>query len=82
MFPKGMINDVVITITPLALDQEVDLGVATIIGSSLSIMTAGIPFDGPVGAAQIGYIDGNFIINPTRAQSEKSLFLLLVAGKK
>ena len=77
-----MINDVVITITPLALDQEVDLGVSTIIGSSVSIMAAGIPFDGPVGAAQIGYIDGNFIINPTRAQSENSLFLLLVAGKK
>lgn len=82
MFPKGMINDVVITITPLALDQELDLGVSTIIGSSLSIMTAGIPFDGPVGAAQIGYIDGKFITNPTRSESEKSLFLLLVAGKK
>ena len=82
MFPKGMINDVVITITPLALDQKVDLGVSTIIGSSVSIMAAGIPFDGPVGAAQIGYIDGQFIINPTRAESEKSLFLLLVAGKK
>lgn len=77
-----MINDVVITITPMALDQELDLGVATIIGSSLSIMAAGIPFDGPVGAAQIGYIDEKFIINPTRAESEKSLFLLLVAGKK
>lgn len=82
MFPKGMINDVVITITPLALDQEIDLGVSTIIGSSLSIIAAGIPFDGPVGAAQIGYIDDKFITNPTRAESEKSLFLLLVAGKK
>jgi len=82
MFPKGMINDVVITITPLAVDQTLDLGVSTIIGSSLSIMAAGIPFDGPVGAAQIGYIDGKFIINPTKAESEKSLFLLLVAGKK
>lgn len=82
MFPKGMINDLVITITPLAVDQTLDLGVATIIGSSMSIMAAGIPFDGPVGAAQIGYIDGKFIINPTRTESEKSLFLLLVAGKK
>jgi len=82
MFPKGMINDVVITITPMALDQELDLGVATIIGSSLSVMASGIPFDGPVGAAQIGYIDGKFVINPKRAESEKSLFLLLVAGKK
>ncbi len=82
MFPKGMINDVVITITPLALDQEFDLGVTTIIGSSLSIMAAGIPFDGPVGAAQIGYIDGKFVINPTRPESVNSEFLLLVAGKK
>ena len=82
MFPKGMINDVVITITPLALDQELDLWVSTIIGSSLSIMASGIPFDGPVGAAQIGYIDGKFVINPTRSESENSLFLLLVAGKK
>ncbi|HBB04228.1 TPA: hypothetical protein DCZ39_05045 [Patescibacteria group bacterium] len=68
MFPKGMINDVVISITPLALDQELDLGVATIIGSSVSVMAAGLPFDGPVGAAQIGYIDDKFIINPTRAE--------------
>ena len=82
MFPKGMINDVVITITPLALDQELDLGVMTIVGSSLSIMASGIPFDGPVGAAQIGYIDGQFIINPTRTQLKTSLFALLVAGKK
>ena len=82
MFPKGMINDVVITITPLAIDHSLDLWVSTIIGSSLSIMAAGIPFDGPVGAAQIGYIDGNFVINPTKEESEKSFFLLLVAGKK
>lgn len=82
MFPKGMINDVVITITPLALDQEFDSGVAMLIASSLSIMSAGIPFDGPVGAAQIGYIDEKFIINPTIAELEKSMFNLVVAGKK
>ncbi len=77
-----MINDVVITITPLAIDHEIDLGVSTIIGSSLSVMAAGLPFDGPVGAAQIGYIDEKFVVNPTKIESEKSLFLLLVAGKK
>lgn len=82
MFPKGMINDTVITITPLALDEEIDLGVSCIIGCSVSILAAGIPFDGPVGAAQIGYIDGQFIINPTKAQLKTSLLNLLVAGKK
>ena len=60
MFPKGMINDIVVSITPLALDHQISLGVMHIIGSSLSILAAGIPFDGPVGAAQIGYLDGQF----------------------
>ena len=82
MFPKGMINDVVVSISPLSLDHEMDLGVMTIVGCSLSIMASGIPFDGPVGAAQIGYIDGKFIINPTKAELEKSLLNLLVSGKK
>ena len=82
MFPKGMVNDVVVSITPLALDHQLGLGVMHIIGASLSIMAAGIPFDGPVGAAQIGYLDGEFIVNPTLEQLEKSELNLLVAGKK
>ena len=82
MFPKGMINDIVVSITPLALDHQMSLGVMHIIGSSLSILAAGIPFDGPVGAAQIGYLDGQFIINPSLEQLEKSDLNLLVAGKK
>jgi polyribonucleotide nucleotidyltransferase len=53
MFPKGMINSIVISITPLALDHKLEMDVSTIVGSSLSIMAAGLPFDGPVGAAQI-----------------------------
>jgi polyribonucleotide nucleotidyltransferase len=53
MFPKGMINDVVITITPLSIDLEQDLGVLSIIGASLAIQKAGIPFYGPVSAVRI-----------------------------
>ena len=82
MFPKGMINDIVVSITPLALDHQMSLGVMHIIGSSLSILAAGIPFDWPVGAAQIGYLDGQFIVNPSLEQLEKSDLNLLVAGKK
>ena len=77
-----MINDIVVSITPLALDHQMSLGVMHIIGSSLSILAAGIPFDGPVGAAQIGYLDGQFIVNPSLEQLEKSDLNLLVAGKK
>jgi polyribonucleotide nucleotidyltransferase len=82
MFPKGMINETVITITPLAMDQQQDLGVMAIIGSSLAVMAAGIPFDGPVGAARIGYKDGQFIVNPTREELDTGMANLIVAGKK
>ena len=82
MFPKGMINSIVLSITPLSLAQDMEMDVATIVGSSLSIMAAGLPFDGPVGAVQIGYLDGKYIVNPTKAELEASLFNLLLAGKK
>jgi len=82
MFPKGMINPIVLSITPLSLSHEMEMDVATIVGSSMSVMAAGLPFDGPVGAVQIGYIDEKYIINPTKEELEKSLFNLLLAGKK
>ena len=68
LFPKGMINPIVLSVTPLSLDHTQDLGVISLIGASLSIMMAGIPFKGPVGAVRIGRIDGQFIINPTLEQ--------------
>ncbi len=71
MFPKGMINDTVVTITPLALDHQQDLGVLSIIGASVAIMLGGIPFDGPISAVRVGYINGEFVINPTIEQIEK-----------
>lgn len=81
MFPKGMINDTVVTITPLSLDHQQDLGVLSIIGSSIAIMLGGIPFDGPISAVRIGSMNGEFIINPTIEQIEKGDLNLLVAGK-
>lgn len=71
MFPKGMINDTVVAITPLALDHEQDLGVISIIASSLALMAGGIPMDGPVSAVRVGYMNNEFIINPTIDQIEK-----------
>ncbi len=81
MFPKGMINDTVLTVTPLSLDHEQDLGVFSIIGSSLATLLAGLPFDGPISAVRIGRIDGQFIINPTVEQIEKGELNLVVAWK-
>ena len=73
MFPKGMINDIVVTVTPMCIDPNYPIGVMSIIGSSISVMAAGIPFDGPVGAAQIAYLDGQYIVNPTNDELEKIL---------
>lgn len=81
MFPKGMINDTVVTITPLSLDHNQDLGVLSIIGSSLAILAGWIPFEGPISAVRIGSMNGEFIINPTIEQIEKWDLNLLVAGK-
>ena len=82
MFPKGMINDLVITVTPMAMDPNYPIGVLCIIGSSISIMASGLPFDGPVGAAQVAYLDGNYILNPTNEELEKAELNLIVAGKR
>ncbi|MDR0608089.1 MAG: hypothetical protein LBG52_07285 [Candidatus Peribacteria bacterium] len=82
MFPKGMINDVVITATPMVMDPDYPLGVISIIGSSISVMASGLPFDGPVGAAQIAYVNGEYLVNPTNEQLEKAELNLVVAGKR
>lgn len=81
MFPKGMINDVVVTITPLALDLQQDLWVLSIIWSSLAILKAGIPFSGPISAVRIGYKDGQYIINPTLNEIETGELNLLISGQ-
>ena len=77
-----MINDTVVTMTPLDIDQSQDLGVMSIVGGSLAVMAAGIPLDGPIGAARVGYKDGEYIVNPTREELESGMANLIVAGKK
>ncbi|MBP7884786.1 hypothetical protein KAZ93_01170 [Patescibacteria group bacterium] len=81
LFPKGMINGIVIAITPLAIDHTQDLGMLTLLGSSLSVLLSGIPFKGPVGAVRIGRQDGAFIINPTLEQLQTSELNLICAGR-
>lgn len=82
LFPKGMINPIVISVTPLSLDGTQDLWVISLIGSSLATMMAGLPLKWPVGAVRIGRIDGQFIINPTLEQIANGEMNLICAGKK
>lgn len=79
LFPKGMINEVILSVTPLSLDQTRDMGVVSIIGASVATMLAGIPFSGPVGAARIARIDGKLVPYPTKDQLENADMNLLVA---
>ncbi len=82
MFPKGMVNDVIVTISPLSLDREISPWELSIIGASASILMWGIPFDGPVWAIRIWYKDWNFIPHMTDSQSEGALLDLHLAWKK
>jgi len=82
LFPKGMINPIVLSVTPLSIDHTQDLWVISLIWASLSIMMAGIPFRGPVGAVRIWRINGEFIINPTLEQIQEGDMNLICAGRK
>lgn len=82
MFPKGFRNDVQIILTVLSADQENDPDILSIIGASAALTISDIPFDGPIGAVRVGYIDDRFVINPTTTQLEQSKMDLVVAGSE
>jgi len=82
LFPKGMRNDIQIVGTTLSADQENDPDILTITGASAALTISGIPFDGPIAATRIGYIDGEFIVNPTFAQLDEGQLDLVVAGSR
>jgi polyribonucleotide nucleotidyltransferase len=82
LFPKGFRHDVQIIITALSADQENDHDILGIIGASAALTISDIPFEGPVGATRIGYIDGQFVVNPTFAQRKDSLLDLVVASTR
>ncbi|HSS65308.1 MAG TPA: polyribonucleotide nucleotidyltransferase [Gammaproteobacteria bacterium] len=81
-FPKGFKNETHVIATVLSVDPEVDPDVPALIGASAAIAVSGIPFNGPIGAARVGYVDGNFVLNPTASQLAESKLDLVVAGTK
>ena len=80
LFPKGYKNEVQVIATVMSLDPEIDPDIPSLIGSSAALTLSGLPFAGPIGAAKIGYIDGNFILNPSKSQLLESDLDLVVAG--
>ncbi len=82
LFPKGFRNDVQIILTVLSADQENTPDILCIIGASAALTISDIPFEGPVGAARVGYIDGQFVLNPPVSQYPQSTLDLAVAGTR
>jgi len=82
LFPKGFYNDVQIVATVLSSDSEIDADIPAIIGASAALSISGIPFYGPIGATKVGYVDGEYVINPTKTQLQESELDLVVAGTK
>jgi polyribonucleotide nucleotidyltransferase len=80
LFPEGFYNEVQIVATVLSSNNEVDSDIPAIIGASAAVAIAGIPFDGPIGAARVGYVDGQYVLNPTATELKDSLLDLVVAG--
>ncbi len=82
LFPKGFRNDVQVIITVLSVDREQVPDVLGTIGASAALSISEIPFAGPISSVRIGYIDGEFVINPTYSQLEESGLDLIVAGTR
>ena len=80
LFPKGYTNEVQVIATVMSLDPEIDPDIPSLIGSSAALTLSGLPFAGPIGAAKIGYIDGDFVLNPNKSQLLESDLDLVVAG--
>ena len=80
LFPEGFYNEVQVVVHVLSLNPEVSADIAALIGSSAALAISGIPFNGPVGAARVGYINGQYVLNPGKTQLLDSKMDLIVAG--
>lgn len=82
LFPEGYVNEVQVIATVFSADADHDTGILSMIGSSVALSISDIPFNGPIGAVSVGYVDGDYIINPNKEQAKVSEMELTVAGTK
>ncbi|MEJ8812489.1 polyribonucleotide nucleotidyltransferase [Variovorax ureilyticus] len=80
LFPEGFLNEVHVVIHTLSLNPEVDADIAAMIATSAALAVSGIPFSGPIGAARVGYINGQYVLNPGQSERKDSQMDLVVAG--
>ena len=80
LFPDGFFNEVQVVVHVLSLNPEVQADIAALIGTSAALAISGIPFNGPIGAARVGYVNGEYVLNPGQTQLADSKMDLVVAG--
>ena len=80
LFPEGFFNEVHVVVHTLSLNPEVDADIAAMIAVSAALSVSGVPFSGPIGAARVGYINGEYVLNPGQTQRKNSQMDLVVAG--
>ncbi|QEY26395.1 polyribonucleotide nucleotidyltransferase [Neisseria zalophi] len=80
LFPEGFYHDIQIVAMVVSIDPEIDSDIPAMIGASAALVLTGVPFNGPIGAARVGFINDAYVLNPTKAQLTKSKMDLVVAG--
>jgi len=80
LFPEGFFNEVQIIATVMSSNPEVNADIPALLGASAALSLSGLPFDGPVGAARVGFINGEYVLNPTLSELKNSAMELIVAG--
>jgi len=80
LFPEGFLNEVQVIVHVLSLNPEVSADIAAMIGTSAALAISGVPFNGPIGAARVGYVNGEYVLNPGPSQLAGSQLDLVVAG--
>ena len=80
LFPDGFFNEVQVVVHVLSLNPDVQADIAALIASSAALSVSGIPFNGPIGAARVGYVNGEYVLNPGKAELANSKLDLVVAG--
>jgi polyribonucleotide nucleotidyltransferase len=80
LFPDGFFNEVHVVVHTVSLNPEVDADIAALIAVSAALSISGVPFNGPIGAARVGYVNGEYVLNPGQTQRKDSILDLVVAG--
>lgn len=82
LFPDGFVNEVQVVVTVMSANSEIPTDIISIIAASAALASSGLPWNGPLGAARVGYIDGQYVLNPLTSESKVSDLDLVVAGSE